>query len=190
MGGGKRKGSDFPIGPDGRMIIKELDIHDDDGDDDDEDEADEKTDLRNMDDSDSDENQEKSQNTFEKLVSTRKRKAGTSVVSGRSGRASSAAGPSGSKYRTGGSGIHRPLDSANAEGRKSDFGSEYRAKKGRGDVKVKGRPDPHAYVPLQKSSLNKRKKAKFEGQFKSLVKATKRGAAKAGKSKGGSNKLW
>ena len=54
---------------------------------------------------------------------------------------------------------------------------------------MKGRPDPHAYVPLQKSSLNKRKKAKFEGQFKSLVKATKRGAAKAGKSKGGSNKL-
>jgi len=181
----KKKSSEFPIGPDGRMIIKDLD----DGDDDDEDEEDgEEGGNYNMMDSDSDDgNGEKSQNTFEKLVSTRKRKAGSSVVSGRSGLAPSAAtsGPSAMKYRAGGSGIHRPLNPAE----RTDYGSEYRAKKGRGDVKVKGRPDPHAYVPLQKSSLNKRKKAKFEGQFKSLVKATKRGAAKAGKSKGGSNKL-
>ena len=91
------------------------------------------------------------------------------------------------KYRAGGSGIHRPLGEA-AAAAKTDYGSEYRAKKGRGDVKVKGRPDPHAYVPLQKSSLNKRKKAKFEGQFKSLVKATKKGAA-AGKKGFLANKL-
>ena len=92
------------------------------------------------------------------------------------------------KYRAGGSGIHRPLGEAATATAKTDYGSEYRAKKGRGDVKVKGRPDPHAYVPLQKSSLNKRKKAKFEGQFKSLVKATKKGAA-AGKKGFLANKL-
>ena len=93
------------------------------------------------------------------------------------------------KYRAGGSGIHRPLAAGQAAASAStDYGSEYRAKKGKGDVKVKGRPDPHAYVPLQKSSLNKRKKAKFEGQFKSLVKATKRGAA-AGKKGFLANKL-
>merc|ERR1719312_1812124 len=185
----KKKKTEFPIGPDGRMIIKDLDIDDDDDDDDEEEAAgDEKDDYRMLA-SDSDDNEEKSQNTFEKLVSTRKRKAGTSVVSGRSGRASShgCAGPSSMKYRAGGSGIHRPLGEA-AAAAKTDYGSEYRAKKGRGDVKVKGRPDPHAYVPLQKSSLNKRKKAKFEGQFKSLVKATKKGAA-AGKKGFLANKL-
>jgi len=182
----KKKKTEFPIGPDGRMIIKDLDIDDDDDDDEEEAAGDEKDDYRMLA-SDSDDNEEKSQNTFEKLVSTRKRKAGTSVVSGRSGRASShGGGPSSMKYRAGGSGIHRPLGEAAAA--KTDYGSEYRAKKGRGDVKVKGRPDPHAYVPLQKSSLNKRKKAKFEGQFKSLVKATKKGAA-AGKKGFLANKL-
>merc|ERR1712108_31242 len=96
----KKKGSEFPIGPDGRMIIKDLDDGDEDDDDDEEDGEDGGN--YNMMDSDSDdENGEKSQNTFEKLVSTRKRKAGSSVVSGRSGCAPSAAtsGPSAMKYR-------------------------------------------------------------------------------------------
>ncbi|XP_044518595.1 RRP12-like protein isoform X3 [Gracilinanus agilis] len=72
------------------------------------------------------------------------------------------------QYRAGGSGIHRPLA--------SKPGADYRAKKGRGDVKKKGRPDPYAYIPLNKAKLNHRKKAKMQGQFKGLVKAAQRGA--------------
>merc|ERR550539_1532738 len=84
------------------------------------------------------------------------------------------------KYQAGGSGIHRPLN-GNQNGTKfPDYGSEYRAKKGKGDVKRKNKPDPYAYVPLKKESLNKRKKAKFEGQFKGIVKAAQKGSA-AGK---------
>ncbi|XP_051837739.1 RRP12-like protein [Antechinus flavipes] len=72
------------------------------------------------------------------------------------------------QYRAGGSGIHRPLS--------KKPGADYKAKKGRGDVKRKGRPDPYAYIPLNKAKLNHRKKAKMEGQFKGLVKAARRGA--------------
>ena len=63
----KKKSSEFPIGPDGRMIIKDLDDGDDDDDEDEEDGEDGGN--YNMMDSDSDEeNGEKSQNTFEKMV--------------------------------------------------------------------------------------------------------------------------
>ena len=63
----KKKSSEFPIAPDGRMIIKDLDDGDDD--DDEEEEDGEDGGNYNMMDSDSDdENGEKSQNTFEKLV--------------------------------------------------------------------------------------------------------------------------
>ena len=63
----------------------------------------------------------------------------------------------------------------------NSLGSEYRSKKARGDVKRKGMPDPYAYVPLQRSSLNRRKRAKFEGTFKNVVKAAKEGAERGGK---------
>ena len=106
---------------------------------------------------DSDDTDNEEGASFEKLVSTRKRKMGTSVASGKSRASTTASGPA-MKYRAGGTGIHRPIKS-----KPVDYGAEYRAKKGKGDIKVKGRPDPYAYVPLQKSSLNKRKKAKFEG---------------------------
>ncbi|XP_073238782.1 RRP12-like protein isoform X1 [Porites lutea] len=59
------------------------------------------------------------------------------------------------------------------------FGSEYKARKAGGDVKKKGKPDPFAYVPLQRNVLNKRKQRKMAGQFRGLVRATKRGAANA-----------
>jgi ribosomal RNA-processing protein 12 len=81
------------------------------------------------------------------------------------------------KYQAGGSGIHRPTKKAGG-----NFGDEYKAKKASGDVKKSGKPDPFAYLPLQKSALNKRKRAKMEGQFKGLVKATRKGA-KTGKAK-------
>lgn len=56
----------------------------------------------------------------------------------------------------GGSGIHRPLKSRKQEKRKSIPGEEYRAKKAFGDVKLKGQPDPFAYIPLRRSALNRR----------------------------------
>ncbi|KAM6090723.1 LOW QUALITY PROTEIN: RRP12-like protein [Theristicus caerulescens] len=78
------------------------------------------------------------------------------------------------QYRAGGSGIHRPLNKEPA------FGAEYRSKKGKGDVKKKGQLDPYAYIPLNRARLNKRKRAKMQGQFKGLMKGAQRGA-KAGR---------
>jgi ribosomal RNA-processing protein 12 len=40
-------------------------------------------------------------------------------------------------------------------------------------------PDPYAYIPFNMSKLNKRKKAKLQGEYKGVVKAVKRGAQKA-----------
>lgn len=71
-----------------------------------------------------------------------------------------------------------------AGSRPQKIGEEYKAKRAKGDVKRKGKPDPFAYVPLQKSSLNRRKKAKFEGQFQGLVKATQKGSRIGKKEKG------
>ncbi|OWA52836.1 RRP12-like protein [Hypsibius exemplaris] len=86
-------------------------------------------------------------------------------------------------YQAGGSGIHRPLKSSRKEkpAKKVATGAEYRAKKAGGDVKLKGRPDPYAYIPLDLKSSNKRKKAKLVGQFKGFVKGAKKGAMKGSK---------
>uniref|UniRef100_A0A672PW52 Uncharacterized protein n=1 Tax=Sinocyclocheilus grahami TaxID=75366 RepID=A0A672PW52_SINGR len=73
------------------------------------------------------------------------------------------------KYKAGGIGIHRPLD------RRPEFGTEYKSK-GKGDVKKAGKCDPYAYVPLKKAQLNRRKKAKLQGQFKGMVRGAKKGA--------------
>ncbi|CAK7299731.1 RRP12-like protein [Vulpes lagopus] len=74
------------------------------------------------------------------------------------------------QYQAGGSGIHRPV------AKKATPGAEYKAKKAKGDVKKKGRPDPYAYIPLNRTKLNRRKKVKLQGQFKGLVKAAQRGS--------------
>ncbi|KAM9808735.1 RRP12-like protein [Syngnathus typhle] len=74
------------------------------------------------------------------------------------------------KYKAGGSGIHRPLRGSR------DFGSEYKSKKGKGDVKKTGKPDPYAYIPLRKAQLNRRKRAKLQGQFKGMVRGAQKGA--------------
>ena len=159
-----KKKSEFEIAPDGRLIIMDSE---------EEEEQPRKPKGYELEDSD-DENDE---NNFEALVSNnaRKRKRGTSV-------ASSKVSEPAMKYRAGGSGIHRPL---NADSKKTvkEFGTEYKATKAKGDVKRKGKPDPYAYVPLQKSSLNRRKKAKYEGQFKGLVKAANAGSVKGKKAK-------
>ncbi|KAL0965921.1 hypothetical protein UPYG_G00287950 [Umbra pygmaea] len=74
------------------------------------------------------------------------------------------------KYKAGGSGIHRPL------GAKRDMGEDYMSKKSKGDVKRKGKVDPYAYIPLKKAQLNRRKKAKMQGQFKGMVRGAQKGA--------------
>lgn len=83
-------------------------------------------------------------------------------------------------YKSGGHGIHRRVEKDNSN-KKVDFGSEYRAKKARGDMKLKNKPDPFAYIPFNFSKLNKRKKAKLQGEFKGVVKAVQRGAQKGSK---------
>ncbi|NXN23854.1 RRP12 protein, partial [Nycticryphes semicollaris] len=77
-------------------------------------------------------------------------------------------------FSAGGSGIHRQL------GKEPAIGAEYRSKKGKGDVKKKGQLDPYAYIPLNRAKLNRRKRAKMQGQFKGLMKGAQRGA-KAGR---------
>ncbi|XP_010773305.1 RRP12-like protein [Notothenia coriiceps] len=74
------------------------------------------------------------------------------------------------KYKAGGSGIHRPLRGS------EDTGAEYKSKKGKGDVKKTGKHDPYAYIPLKKSQLNRRKRAKLQGQFKGMVRGAQKGA--------------
>lgn len=61
------------------------------------------------------------------------------------------------------------------------YGSEYRSKKSKGDIKKKGAVDPYAYIPLSRNTLNKRKRAKNAGQFKSIVEAARKGAAAGSK---------
>uniref|UniRef100_A0A665UWM2 Uncharacterized protein n=1 Tax=Echeneis naucrates TaxID=173247 RepID=A0A665UWM2_ECHNA len=75
-----------------------------------------------------------------------------------------------SVYIPGGSGIHRPL------GGSQDIGADYKSKKGKGDVKKEGKLDPYAYIPLKKAQLNRRKRAKLQGQFKGLVRGAQKGA--------------
>ncbi|XP_022619336.1 RRP12-like protein [Seriola dumerili] len=74
------------------------------------------------------------------------------------------------KYKAGGSGIHRPL------GGSKDIGADYKSKKGKGDVKKQGKLDPYAYIPLKKAQLNRRKRAKLQGQFKGMVRGAQKGA--------------
>ncbi|XP_048362430.1 RRP12-like protein isoform X1 [Sphaerodactylus townsendi] len=78
------------------------------------------------------------------------------------------------QYKAGGSGIHRPV------GKNVAPGVEYKAKKSKGDIKKKGHLDPYAYIPLNRAKLNRRKKAKLQGQYKGLMKGAQRGA-QAGK---------
>uniref|UniRef100_A0A8C0IV87 Ribosomal RNA processing 12 homolog n=1 Tax=Chelonoidis abingdonii TaxID=106734 RepID=A0A8C0IV87_CHEAB len=73
-------------------------------------------------------------------------------------------------FLAGGSGIHRRVGTGVA------LGADYKAKRGRGDMKKKGQLDPYAYIPLNRAKLNRRKKVKMQGQFKGLMKGAQRGA--------------
>lgn len=90
-------------------------------------------------------------------------------------------------YKTGGSGIHRPL-AASVKSGMSNFsktsrlskastkspGSEFKAKKASGDVKKKGKHEPYAYIQLSRNSLNRRKRKAASNQFKSVTKKNKK----------------
>ncbi|XP_065071238.1 RRP12-like protein [Rhopilema esculentum] len=83
-------------------------------------------------------------------------------------------------YQPGGIGIHRAgtkqARKLEASQTQDSFGSEYKAKKAGGDMKVRGKPDPFTYIPLDRQNLNRRKRAKISGKFHGIVKATKRSA--------------
>lgn len=132
----------------------------------------------------SDSDNEATENARAKI---RKRKANNSATSQTSNKIGT--------YVAGGKGIHRPLNgaasirsgytatSAKTSGSKvtSAYGSEYRAKKAKGDIKKKLGVDPYAYIPLSRNTLNKRKRAKNSGQFKSIVQGAKKGAVAGAK---------
>ncbi|KAK5645482.1 hypothetical protein RI129_006782 [Pyrocoelia pectoralis] len=155
------KNRGFKTAPDGRLIIKDLDFDSDS--DSDKVKANQFSKLK-LEDSDSDEE-------VSSIKTTRKRKRSEagSVKSGFSNHHPPM------KYQAGGSGIHRPIH--------KQAGSEYKAKKAGGDIKKKGKLDPYMYLPLQRTALNKRKKAKMMGQFKNIKKAAKSGALKGAKAR-------
>ena len=62
--------------------------------------------------------------------------------------------------------FHKPL---------SD-GREYKSKKAGGDMKRRNKPDPYAYLPLNKGQLRiKRKQKKLQGTLKAILKKTRKG---------------
>lgn len=144
----KSKDRGFKTAPDGRLIIE-----DDDSDSDTDKKK--KTTINFSSDSDSDD--EGATSVAETLPLTdrkRKRADSFSMKSGFSGASSKAS----MKYKSGGVGIHRPLGGSGAASTSSQRtpGSEYKSKKAKGDVKKKGKFDPYAYLPLQRTALNKR----------------------------------
>lgn len=170
----KPKDGGFKTAPDGRLIIK------DDSDDESEYTGRRKKDdfvslrLSNSEDDYSDLDEDSKSVASSSAIPGRKRKLSTSTD------ATSVRPPM--KYQAGGSGIHRPVSRAASMKKKSSsamstasYGTEYKAKKARGDMKRKGMPDPYAYVPLTRNALNKRKRMKFAGQFKNIVKSAKKG---------------
>lgn len=152
----------FATAPDGRLIIEDIEDQDTDSDDGDISGYKDGTKKQVYDEADSDEEKD---------------------------------GPSKKKvalnpYKAGGSGIHRPLAASVKSGQsrysKSSKtsqvsrapGSEYKASKAGGDIKKKGKHEPYAYVALSRNSLNRRKRTKGGGQFKSISNKSKGGGKK------------
>ncbi|XP_055612832.1 RRP12-like protein [Uranotaenia lowii] len=193
----------FATASDGRLIIEDIEDYSDSDEDPDEnvgykDKA--KKRVYDQDDSDSDDDEDdKKEAMDEDEGPSRKRKAmeAMSMRSGMSG------------YVAGGKGIHRPVAASVKSGYSSksvksnksartaksyaSTGTEYKSKKAQGDMLKKGKHEPYAYVPLSRNSLNRRKRAKNSGQFKSIVKGARKGAAAGAKNRllkksGGSKK--
>jgi len=160
----KSKNQRFKTAPDGRLIITDL------LDEDDEPRKSKKLQLVSDSEDDYDSDGTKSvQSRLSQINISRKRKL--SVSSG---------SEPALKYQAGGSGIHRPIGTGKQKTKKNKTevktGAEYRAKKAQGDVKLKGKPDPYAYMPLSRKMLNRRKRQKQAKQFKTIVKSAKKGA--------------
>ncbi|XP_014218682.1 RRP12-like protein [Copidosoma floridanum] len=158
----KSKSSSFKTASDGRLIIA------DDSNDSSEDEGKKKKKNKLPFDpsdgqdsaSDHDDNDSKTILSMKKVEKKRKLSGSTASV------ISTARSTATSKYQAGGSGIHRPLKKVK---KVLEPGEEYRSKKGFGDVKRKGKPDPYAYIPLKRSALNRRNKAKVKKSFKNIL---------------------
>ncbi|KAK6629400.1 hypothetical protein RUM43_003217 [Polyplax serrata] len=160
----KKKENNMKFTADGRMII--LDEPGDkqsSGDDDEDDDDDDLSDMDGL------------SCKMENVLIGRKRKISTSSE-----------GPA--KYQAGGSGIHRPIHNGDSAGKgrgtkknkkhvnelpNLKTGMEYKARKARGDVKLKGKPDPYAYIPLSRKLLNR--KQKMNSIVKSAIKGAKAG---------------
>lgn len=156
----------FKVAEDGRLVIEEPKRgasrgNDSDSDDESGDDLPGAKSKKIFDDLDSDDDDDIDDSDAKKLTGhQRKRKASGSLsaVSGKTG--------STHKYVAGGKGIHRPLGAqsvrsgvsrmSTATAATSAYGSEYRGKKAKGDIKKKGKVDPYAYIPLSRNSLNKR----------------------------------
>ncbi|XP_077282524.1 RRP12-like protein [Temnothorax americanus] len=164
----KIKNRGFATAPDGRLIIRDDNERDSDAE-----ERTKKKKKRKTSFSQSDSEDAYKDEDDVAVVTTKtagkKRKYSSSTLDAMSLKSSQST----SRYRAGGSGIHRPLKATKVD---CEPGSEYRATKARGDIKRKGKPDPYAYVPLTRSILNKRKKKKNAGKFQSIVSGTKKGA--------------
>uniref|UniRef100_A0A182RNB5 Uncharacterized protein n=1 Tax=Anopheles funestus TaxID=62324 RepID=A0A182RNB5_ANOFN len=179
----------FKTASDGRLIITDIEDYSDS--DEDPDEAvgyEDKAKKRIYDEEDSDDSQAENDcepNAEDDGPSSRKRKA-IDALSARSGMTGTS-----SRYVAGGKGIHRPTAASVKSGYSSktnrtgksnaSTGAEYRTKKASGDMLRKGKHEPYAYVPLSRNSLNRRKRSKNAGQFKSIVKGARKGAAAGSK---------
>lgn len=187
----------FKLDVTGKLIIDEpkrgKSNQDDSDSDDDMDSANGDDAKKPNDDDDDDDEDEATENA---KMKARKRKASSAM--------SQASGKTGteSRYVSGGKGIHRNLNGASSAAstrtgysfasgktgasakttKSTAYGSEYKSNKSKGDIKKKGTAlDPYAYIPLSRNSLNKRKRAKSAGQFKSIVNGARKGAAAGSK---------
>ncbi|GBP39109.1 RRP12-like protein [Eumeta japonica] len=139
----QKKNSGFKTAADGRLIITD-DVYSDD-----EEEPKPSGDIK----SESSDTEDETESKLRKPGTKRRYDDILSVRSERSNRSRASTLTVGSKYKAGGKGIHRPLNSAASVA--STFGSEFKSKKGKGDIKKKGRHDPYAYLPLSRKNLNR-----------------------------------
>lgn len=163
----RSKDGGFRTAPDGRLIISDQAFDDDD------DEPKPSGDVDSDTDDTDNETQGGKPSKLLKPGTKRRYDDILSIRSGRSNRSRASTATVGSKYKTGGKGIHRNLDSAASVA--STLGGDYRPKKAKGDIKKKGKHDPYAYLPLSRTNLNKRKKSVNSKQFKGIVKSKTKG---------------
>ncbi|XP_058825094.1 RRP12-like protein [Topomyia yanbarensis] len=182
----------FATASDGRLVIEDIEDYSDSDEDPDENVGyKEKAKKRVYEQEDSDSGEEVATDEAEAGPSSRKRKA-MEAMSVRSGMSTGS-----SRYVAGGKGIHRPVAASVKSGYTSrsaaksskstktyaSTGTDYKSKKAQGDMLKKGKHEPFAYVPLSRNSLNRRKRAKNAGQFKSIVKGARKGAAAGAKNR-------